>query len=117
MKRYHVELGIPSALPLPSGIVTLWPTEHARTEAATDKYGPVELPDAIDTRQKKRVRLVEVTVDENERPVSVLYRVRYDTERDLCLAVALPDRTVKTVWVNLRTDVHQTLRRELYATA
>lgn len=117
MKRYHVELGIPARIELPRGILTLWPTEHARTEAARDKYGPVELPLEIDTRQKKRVRLIEVTVDENERPVSALYRLRYDERRDLCIVVLFEERLIKTVWVNERSDTHQTLRRELYATA
>lgn len=110
--RYHYEIGIPRGLDLPRGVISLWPTRHCVEEARKDRYGPIEVPDHIDTR---RARLVEVTTDDEHRVKAALYRVSYDKDRDLCIVVSFPDRMVKTVWSNLKTDTHTTLRRELYA--
>ncbi len=109
---YHVNIGFPVGLrdKLPARPFGLWYTSHTRHAATDDRYGTIGLPDGLDPRDKKRVKVVEVKVNDAGEPYEVLYRVKYSATHDLCLVVMLHrDYMVKTVWLNERGDTHSTL--------
>jgi hypothetical protein len=114
MAVYHAEIGFPVGLKLPSFPFGLWPTKHTRYAADSDRYGDMALPDAIDPRDKKRVKVVEVKTRDDGTPYEVLYRVRYSSNLDICLVVILDGFMVKTVWFNERCDAHRSLDRSRY---
>jgi hypothetical protein len=103
---YHCELGFPT-IPMPSGIMALTYSQHARSAAADDQ---ISLPQFLDPLYAK---LIEVEI-EGRKVIKCLYRVKYNRTHDLCLAVK-PDGFVKTVWTNRVNDTHKTLNRERYA--
>jgi len=114
---YHVEVGMPKTLALPHGTLSLAYSHHARTAAAFDRYGDVSefLPATLDTRE---AQVIEVETDDMGHTVKVVYRLDYDDEVDMVLAVAVDGRAfVKTMWLNLKNDSHCTLDRARYAVA
>lgn len=112
MALYHTDLFIPENLKLPAGAMLLEYSEHARIEAASDRYGRVELPSFIKFADYTPIE-IEV---QNGKVTKVLYRGRYDQTRDLCLVIIPQRRYVKTVWINTHSDRHHTLDTSKYDT-
>lgn len=111
---FHTEVGLPKWFTAPTGRVALRYTAHALRASADDRYGEIRV---FKTMTLDRLDIIEIEA-EGRNVTKILYRGRLDNERDLCMAV-IPGRTtwtVKTVWVNLRTDAHRTLDRSRYAT-
>lgn len=118
MPLYHADVFLPSNLTLPRGLYGLNYGPHAMREAENEvrKFGRFGLPTTINT---SKARVVEVETDERGETRKIVYRTQLDIDRDLCIVV-IPERRrwfVKTVWINLRSDTHTTLRTERYATA
>jgi hypothetical protein len=88
-------------------------TAHAEKAAAEDRYGVIAIPSRV-AFSGKNVIEAEVV---DKKLTKVLLRLEYDETRDLIMALSVPDFRVKTVWFNLKSDIHSTLRRELYNTA
>lgn len=108
--KYHFEVGIPAHLKTKWGVIPLTYSQHAKREARGDRYLPIRLPAKLDTNAAK---VIEVET-EGDVVTKVLYRVPYDTEHDLVLAVMPRQRFVRTVWLNRKSDTHKTLKREEY---
>jgi hypothetical protein len=109
---YHVDVFMP-ALPLPNGSFSLDYGRHATQESIRDRYGIINPPKYIDTRNAKVIE-VETCGGIIQK---ILYRMPLDATRDVCIVVIPRTRYVwfvKTLWVNLRSDKHKTLRRERY---
>jgi hypothetical protein len=108
-RLYHFELSIPRPYRIPCFQGELTYSGHAQREARSDRYGLIELPARL---EPKNAQLIEVeTVDGVV--VKQLWRQRLDDRRDLVMAVT-NEGTVKTVWVNLRSDKHRTLDASKY---
>ncbi len=88
-------------------------TAHTEKAAAEDRYGAISIPSRVIFSGKN---IIEAEV-ENKKLTKILVRLTYDATRDLIMALSVPDFRVKTVWFNLKSDIHSTLRRELYHTA
>lgn len=115
MALYHYTLGIP-AKKYPSGVFKLTYTKHAIDATKTDKYGPIKnLPKYLNTFLARKI---EVETDNNGNLVKILYRMPYDDERDLSIAVIVRDDEdkwkVKTVWTQQKNDNHKTLDKTRY---
>lgn len=108
---FHTEIGLPKWFKAPTGTVTPRYGDHSRFEAQTDRYGKIALPKTIDLAKFK---VIEVGT-EGQRITKILFRGTLDATRDICI-VLTPDCFVKTVWVNLKTDLHRTLDRSKYNT-
>jgi hypothetical protein len=106
---YHYQLGFPSWFRALDGEMMLVYGSHARREAMLDRYGLIELPDSIDLADWT---VIEIGVQHGEVTKYVL-RSSLDTKRDLVLVVR-PNGFVKTVWTNLKDDVHRTLNTARY---
>jgi len=107
---YHTEI----FLPLPEtafkfGMVPLNYSKHARFAALDDRYGQINLPPVLNTDTAK---LVEIEV-KTGRVVKLVYRAKYNNQFDIVFAIAIGGY-VKTVWLNMRDDVHASLRMKEY---
>jgi len=108
-RLYHCLLSIPKPYRKPVFEGVLGYSPHALHEAECDRYGHINLPERFEA---KGAALIEVeTVDAVV--VKQLWRQRLDDSRDLVMAITC-EGTVKTVWVNLRTDKHRTLDPSRY---
>lgn len=120
---YHREIG------LPAGASRLWTdpewlqmvySEHALRAAEDDRYGRVPLYREMAFAPEE---LVEVEY-QNGQPVKAVFRTPLEdvagnkSPFDLVIVMLPPERDgkvfVKTVWYNVRSDGHRTLRRHLY---
>lgn len=90
-------------------------TRHARQAAISDRYLPnIVLPDIIRTAAWHPV---EAELSQTGRLVKVLLQqpYRYHDDYKLSIVVHPEDGTVRTVWLNRRTDHHRTLDVRRYA--
>lgn len=122
---YHKLIGLPAGSTAPwLGDLTLVLSDHATRACVTDRYGKIDLMTG-DVERVEVCDIIEIEICEG-RPVKALVRLSWDETRDIVLALAAPgDRSVtrpgapsvrvKTVWFNLKSDKHKTLRRELYS--
>jgi|SRR6478735_2929614 len=112
MDLYHSEIRLPDGFVKPTGRVPLRWSRHADGARLNDRYGEIR---RFQSATLDRLDVIEVGV-ENGRVVKILFRGRYDDERDVCM-VLMPLRDawlVKTVWVNLNSDAHKTLDHSRY---
>ena len=110
--KYHAEIGFPKNITVPSKTYeSLKYGPHATKEAMSDRYGMiVNLPTSFDPKDGY---LFEIEVL-NNKVIKCAYRIKYDETRDLIIVVIPQSNVVKTVWINVRSDKHFTLNRELY---
>lgn len=111
-KLYHFQVYMPD-LPLKFGKQKLKYSNHAINASRDDRYGDIQLPTFIDTNTAK---VIEVEIVQDRFLSKVVYRVSYNETHDL-VVVVIPERWfVKTVWLNAKSDKHQTLNRGKYET-
>lgn len=113
MELYHSEIRLPDGFVAPTHRVALRWTRHADQARMTDRYGEIR---RFKSATLGRLSVVEVEVREG-RISKILFRGRYNPDFDVCMAL-IPNGdqpwTVKTVWLNARTDSHTTLDRSRY---
>lgn len=108
---FHIEQFMPAAYSQPIFEGKLKYSRHALKEAEGDKFGSITLPAFFKAADAK---LIEVEFDEKEGTVvKQLWRQNLDDTRDILLAIG-KDGFVRTVWVNLQSDVHRTLNKSKY---
>lgn len=116
MPLFHVQVYMPASLTFPKGEFALKPTEHAMRAAQNDRYGQITIPKTLHTSQ---YRIIEVETGPNNNVMKIVYKGRYDSNRDLVI-VAIPQTNnlmiVKTVWINMKNDRHSTLDKSKYST-
>lgn len=107
---FHKDIGFPSWFSAPSGIVELCWTRHADVARFNDRYGEIR---KYRTLPLDSLVVIEIETDDNV-VKKILYRGRYNDNLDICFAI-IPDLwLVKTVWLNERNDIHNTLDRSRY---
>lgn len=110
-KLYHADLGIPENAKTQHGQFLLDYPPHALNAATDDRYGNiVNLPKSLDT---SKAQVIEVEM-EGSKTTKVVYRIPYNDEYDLVMAVIPDRRFVKTVWLNKNSDLHNTLDTSKY---
>jgi len=109
---YHVEVFMPK-FHFPIGQFKLRYTTHAIKECNSDRYGIVIPPQTLNT---EHCSVIEVETGERNEIIKIVYRQRLDANRDIAIAVDVTRQpwTVKTIWVNLRSDNHRTLNKSKY---
>lgn len=112
-RLYHVEIGFPAGFQRPTERVAINYGQHARRESMQDRYGNIPLPKGL---RLARFTVIEIGMVGNT-VSKILFRGRLDERRDLCI-VLIPNGDkpwfCKTVWVNVRTDKHNTLNVAKY---
>lgn len=111
---YHFEVGFPKGVEKNlKKIGTVNNIEylfHAKKAAMNDRYGIIELPDTLNVAKSK---IIEVEVL-NNRVTKMVFRTAYDNKFDIVVVMNLPDLSVRTIWLNKRSDKHRTLDRSKY---
>lgn len=112
---YHTEIFVPKELQiklkyLTGKVVNLTYTRHAILAANEDRYGAVNL---LSTYTFNPADIIELETDQAGNLIKILVRIKYDKTRDICMAILAGGR-VKTLWLNLASDKHQTLDRTRY---
>lgn len=108
-RLYHFQLCIPPLYKKPVFEGMLEYSSHALREAQSDRYGSIPLPERFEARG---ATLIEVEAVDSV-VVKQLWRKPIDESRDLVMAIT-SEGTVKTVWVNVRKDKHNTLDPRRY---
>jgi hypothetical protein len=107
---YHRDIGLPvSAKKFQIGEIKLIYSMHARFEAQADRYQLISLPTVLDTN---KATLIEVEIL-GGRLNKLVWRANYSEVFDLIIVLGASG-TVKTVWLNLKSDTHKTLDRSKY---
>lgn len=111
---FHTEVFMPQRFqrPLFEGRLRYGP--HALSEAKSDRYGGVPLPEFFEACNAKLIE-VEFDIDRDE-VCKQVWRQALDSKRDIILVMGRGG-FVRTVWVNLRNDKHRTLDRSKYVRA
>jgi len=129
VRDYHSEIGFPD-VNKPTGKFDVSPSEHARDESNSDRYGGFNLPTRInlteamykrdpqaatgtETGDKTIPHVFEITV-ENGKVVKLGARTEYDDKRDMVLILNPHRGIIVTAWTNVKGDSHTTLDREKY---
>lgn len=104
---YHKDVYLPLS---PSFSLLPRYSRHAQDAASNDRYGKLDLPKVLSTQDSELIELEVV----NGKAHKALLRKSYDSKRDLCVVVLIETGLVKTVWCNLKSDLHKTLKVERY---
>lgn len=109
---YHKDVFLPRRISksLPKNLRTLVYSNHAISESKKDKYGKFDLPYQILFNEWELIE-AELTSDS---VTKIVIRKPIDNDRSLCLAVIPSNNLVKTVWINLNSDTHKTLNKNIY---
>lgn len=115
---YHSQVYIPKELEIKLNymnnmIIDLTYSRHAILAANSDKYGQMNLRSQIRFNASK---VIEVETDNNGHMIKLVLRVSYDETRD-AVFVLMQGGFVKTVWFNLKSDLHRTLDTSKYRKA
>ena len=111
---YHKDLYMPAGvLALEDREVTFIISEHAKKAALSDRNGMLTIPEKIRFDGKD---VVEAEFEDGKLKKLVV-RIAYDATRDAVYVFNVPDGLLRTVWLNLSTDRHATLKKELYKAA
>ena len=114
---FHKEIGLPKTISAFIGKpFKLEYTYHAKMACLNDRYGVIDKPPFHILIKKENI--IEVETLSNFQIEKIVVRQDYDKDYDLVLALVFEDgmARVKTVWKNVKSDGHATLRRELYKT-
>ena len=110
---YHAEVGLPEQYRHPRFSVNVEYSNHAKREAASDRYGSIALDPFVDL---SFFHTVEVEIL-NGAVRKIVVREARDVEMQRVL-VLMPRAGArwfcKTVWVNLKSDSHKTLDHSRY---
>jgi len=112
---YHSRIGLPDWFVAPTERVPLKWTYHAEIQRQEDRYGIIR---RFKTATLGRLEVIEIGVRDNK-VSKILFRGTFNERYDVCM-VLIPGKnewTVKTVWLNDKTDTHDTLNPARYATA
>jgi hypothetical protein len=120
-KLYHKDIFLPNEVSDYVGFFyrLLW-TPHAKKAAMSDRYGVIDIS-KIDKMLKVDLKdVIEAEKDDTTgQVVKIVVRKPYDKDKDIVLAliphVYSREATVKTCWLNKKSDKHSTLRKDLYA--
>lgn len=102
---YHKDIGLPHSYMLPKGLVLRYAGHALDRSREKGIILPQRMPDKFE--------VIEVTMLKR-RVTKWVVRFPASPVDDAVLAV-LPDGTVKTAWINAKTDTHGTLDRSKYA--
>lgn len=119
MSLHHYQTGFPPWFQAPRGKLKVKYQLHAVAEGTHDRNGKLPMPDVLELGA---FQVVEIEVNDRwprgaeQRIVKMVLRGTADANRDVVYVVRYIDNrpTVITMWCNLKSDQHATLRRDKY---
>jgi hypothetical protein len=113
-KTYHRNVFMPAHIrALPETTVPIFPTRHALNAAATERFGAFSIPQSILFSGKD---IVEATT-ENDKLSKLVVRIAHSEHYDAIYIFTVPERRLKTCYLNAVDDLHRTLDPAPYATS
>ena len=113
-KTYHRNVFMPAYIrALPETTVPIFPTRHARDAAATERFGAFQIPDSILFDGSK---IVEADVEDGGL-TKLVVRIAHNENYDAIYIFTVPERKLKTCYLNAVDDLHRTLDTAPYATS
>ncbi len=106
---YHKDIFMPP-LRLGNGMIKLNYSLHALDSAYNDRYDIIKLEECYNF---SKAEIVEVEV-KNGVAIKVVARFDYNDKYDLTIVVVPQTKIVKTVWLNRKDDIHNTLDATKY---
>lgn len=106
---FHKDVFMPNSVSAPCFEGRLRYSHHAIQASKTDRFGGITLPEIF---VAANAVLIESEYKDGH-VIKQVWRQTMDEDRDLVL-VLNASGNVKTVWINLKTDKHGTLRRGMY---
>jgi len=97
-------------LNIPDRDIPLEYTYHAKEAALTDRFGIIILPESINL---KNCDIIEIEI-KNSDIVKMVVRTSYNEDYDITLVISFTSGKVKTVWLNRKDDLHNTLNKSNY---
>ena len=85
-------------------------SQHAKESALNDKYGIIILPKSYNIAKSD---IIELEINNNDISKLVL-RTDYNDKFDLILVISFTTGLVKTLWLNRKCDLHDTLNKDKY---
>ena len=115
MPLYHKDVGLP-AFRLPMAPVQLSLTLHAECAQHNDRYGNFVVPDVFALRANEVIELETSSI--GGAVTKIVVRCQYNSRFDIVMALRPIQYAnhwrVTTAWLNERSDVHSTLRKQIY---
>jgi hypothetical protein len=106
-----MDVGFPDNAQTKYGQIFLDYSNHAKRASKNDRYdNEINLPNVLDTNMAVAI---EIEMFEYE-TTKVVYRTSYDDKHDLVLVVNPKKQFVRTVWLNRKDDIHNTLDASKY---
>ena len=113
-KTYHRNVFMPAHIrALPETTVPIFPTRHALNAAATERFGAFSIPDSILFDGSK---IVEADVEDGVL-TKLVVRISHNENYDAIYIFTVPERRLKTCYLNAVDDLHRTLDPAPYATS
>lgn len=117
---YHNKIFVPANITkriqfILGKVIPLTYSGHAINAAQDDRYGTIDLPKAIAIESVSQV--FEIETDSAGLIVKMGIRVPHDSINDLVIILSVNTQTVKTVWLNRKSDAHKSLDRNKYQAA
>jgi hypothetical protein len=108
---YHKDIGFPTSLDIPEGMVSLWYSAHAKDRIVGKYKGQLILPTFIKITKNNTV---EVSSEDNITVNKVMVRTTYNEKKDICVVLIPQTGKVVTLWMNYKNDKHDTLDKSKY---
>ncbi len=115
MALYHSQIGLPKAAEYFFGRkYRLTYSHHAKLSCVNDRYGIISKPPFV--VEVTRENIIEVETTPTNFIVKIVIRIGYDSRFDIALALLVDYdvATVKSCWLNEKTDSHFTLDKSKY---
>lgn len=103
---------MPDELKTPVYTGKLFYSFHAYNASKSDRYGDIKLPEYF----LGQGSLIETEIELTGSAIKVVkqvWRTSYDSMKDLSLVIMFSGK-VKTVWLNMKNDLHKTLDLSKY---
>jgi hypothetical protein len=111
---FHKDVFMPASAKSPVYEGKLKYSFHAIRASQNDRFGNIPLPESFTVANAE---LIESELsDDGSVALKQVWRQPLDDKRDLVMAITR-EGTVKTVWVNLKSDKHRTLQADKYVRA
>jgi len=109
MPLYHKDIGFPKNMKF-RAIDGLTPSMHALRESTSDRYGGFTLPTSFNPTDWTVIEIETINGALNK----IVARKAYDAARDIVMAFLPQTKLIKTAWINVRSDLHNTLDKRAY---
>jgi len=108
--KFHKEIGFPDRIDIPTGRISVNPTDHSKNRSDNHKHGEFDIPNEVFVHEDDVIELKT----RNGNLWRMLIRVSYNETYDICIVLNVNTNEVVTAWRNRVTDTHDILDTSEY---